>query len=399
MRSSGSSASPMADRVLGSVQRHRPSPDEHPSAVRAVRAGQDAGQLGAARAHQPGHADDLAPPQREADVAQHARPRQALRAQDLLSRRRPPPGEVVAQLPARHQLHQLRHRDLADAAGGHVAPVAQHGHAMADARDLLHAVGDVDDGHAPSGEPLDGGEELRDLAGGQRGGRLVHDDEPGLALQRLRHLHHLLARHAQLLHRRARVDHDAQALQPLARLAVLRAAVDEAQPPRLAPQRDVLGHREVRDQVQLLVDDADAAPVRIARAGDLHQLAVQPDLARVPGLGAAQDLHERRLAGAVLAQQDVHLARAHLQVHPVQRDHAGEALADALHLQGGRGVSGWWGSQGPLRAAGVRTSGWSPPSRACRSARRRGRARASRRTGCPSSRRRSSRPWARGWPR
>jgi hypothetical protein len=46
-------------------------------------------------------------------------------------------------------------------------------------------------------------------------------------------------------------------------------------------------------------------------------------------MDAAQDLDERRLAGAVLTDQRVDLAAVQRQVHPVQHPDAGERLADA----------------------------------------------------------------------
>ena len=51
------------------------------------------------------------------------------------------------------------------------------------------------------------------------------------------------------------------------------------------------------------------------------------------GVHAGQDLHQRRLAGAVLAHQRVHLAGAEVEVDAVERGDAGEALADALRPQ------------------------------------------------------------------
>jgi hypothetical protein len=50
-------------------------------------------------------------------------------------------------------------------------------------------------------------------------------------------------------------------------------------------------------------------------------------------VGAGQHLDERRLARTVLAEQAVHLARAHVEVDTVQRAHAGERLDDAVHRQ------------------------------------------------------------------
>src|SRR5690606_2036723 len=55
------------------------------------------------------------------------------------------------------------------------------------------------------------------------------------------------------------------------------------------------------------------------------------------GLHPGHDLHERRLAGAVLAQQGVHLAGVEVEVDPLQRLEGAEALGDVPHLQQGRG--------------------------------------------------------------
>jgi hypothetical protein len=46
-----------------------------------------------------------------------------------------------------------------------------------------------------------------------------------------------------------------------------------------------------------------------------------------------EDVHERRLAGAVLAEQRVHLAGGHVEVDVVVGQHAGEALGDPAKLQ------------------------------------------------------------------
>ena len=54
----------------------------------------------------------------------------------------------------------------------------------------------------------------------------------------------------------------------------------------------------------------------------------QPDLARVRLVHAGEHLDQGRLAGAVLADQGVHLAGVGGEVHAGQGMHAGEALVD-----------------------------------------------------------------------
>ena len=72
-------------------------------------------------------------------------------------------------------------------------------------------------------------------------------------------------------------------------------------------------------------------PCAIASAGELQAdlLAVDLDGPGVRRLDAVQDLHQRRLAGAVLADDGVDGAAVHVDVDVVVGDDTGESLADA----------------------------------------------------------------------
>ncbi len=72
---------------------------------------------------------------------------------------------------------------------------------------------------------------------------------------------------------------------------------------------DVLGHAEVRRERRLLVDHGQTAPDHVLWAAGLDGFTIDEDLARVAGVGARQDLHQGRLAGAVLADEPDDLAR------------------------------------------------------------------------------------------
>ena len=71
-------------------------------------------------------------------------------------------------------------------------------------------------------------------------------------------------------------------------------------------------------------------PASIAAFGEpsVTRLAVDQDLALVRLVEPVEDVHQRRLAGAVLAEQRVHLALAQVEVDAVVRDDAGEPLRD-----------------------------------------------------------------------
>ena len=59
---------------------------------------------------------------------------------------------------------------------------------------------------------------------------------------------------------------------------------------------------------------------RVARGVEAHRLAVQLDLALVRPVEPGEDVRERRLPGAVLAEERVHLADAGLEVDVVVRE-------------------------------------------------------------------------------
>ena len=82
-------------------------------------------------------------------------------------------------------------------------------------------------------------------------------------------------------------------------------------------------------------------PARLAAlgSGEAHRLAGQADLAVVGLDHARDDLDQRRLAGAVLAQHGVDRAGAAGEVDLLERPHAAIALGDAAELEEGRSAS------------------------------------------------------------
>jgi hypothetical protein len=83
------------------------------------------------------------------------------------------------------------------------------------------------------------------------------------------------------------------------------------------------------------MDDHDPALLAVPDAGEGAGLALEDDLAVVGAVRVhpGEHLHQRRLAGTVLAADRVDLAAAHRQVDLLQRLHAGEGLGDPAHLQ------------------------------------------------------------------
>jgi hypothetical protein len=133
-------------------------------------------------------------------------------------------------------------------------------------------------------------------------------------------------------------------VQPLDQLLGVRVepalAGEEARPARLAPDEDVLRDREVGHQVELLMDDADPELERMLGRHGLVGLAVEEELARVGRIDPGQELHQRRLARAVLAHDREDLAGAQVEVHVVERLDTRKALAHPLHVQQQRALVG-----------------------------------------------------------
>ena len=100
---------------------------------------------------------------------------------------------------------------------------------------------------------------------------------------------------------------------------------EDARLVRLVAEHDVLGDRHHRDEHEVLVHHPDPVLDRVGGRVQDDRLALEEDLALVRPVEPVDDVHQRRLAGAVLAEQGVHLAAAELEVDAVVRDDAGEA--------------------------------------------------------------------------
>ena len=99
-----------------------------------------------------------------------------------------------------------------------------------------------------------------------------------------------------------------------------RRLVQDLEPVDLAAEVHVLDDVEVVAEREILVDDLDPETRGVLRAVDVHLLALEEDLARCrQACVPAMHLIERRLAGAVVADERHHLAGLDLEVDVGQR--------------------------------------------------------------------------------
>ena len=218
----------------------------------------------------------------------------------------------MIQLAADHHPHQLAGANRGAGDGVDPAPVLEDGDPPRQLEDLFQPVRDVEHGQTALLQEPHPLEEGVDLVRRKRGGRLIHDQDAGLERERLGDLDRLLLGDGELAHQGAGRDGalDAELGQQPGRRLLHRAVVDERSPRWLAAEKDVLGDRPLREEVELLVDDAHPPLLRLPRVAEADLLAVEEDRPRVGLIGADEDLHQGALAGAVLADDGMDLTGA-----------------------------------------------------------------------------------------
>ena len=286
-----------------------------------------AAEVGLARAHEPGEAHHLAAPHVDRDVVHEVLGGdEVLDLQQGLGRVALDVRKDLVDDAAGHQLHELLVGGFLDGDRVDVHAVAQHGDAVADPLDLVHAVGDVDDADAFGLDLLDQLEQPVGLALRERGGRLVEDHDRGPGAEGLGDLHHLLLGAGEVHHLVPAPEREAEAVQRLARLAGECALVEDGPPRQLVAEEQVLLDRELRHQREFLEHGAHAELARMVHRVDDGRLAPQVDGPAGRPVDAGDDLDQRRLAGAVLTEEDMHLARLHVEIDAVERERARKLL-------------------------------------------------------------------------
>jgi hypothetical protein len=101
---------------------------------------------------------------------------------------------------------------------------------------------------------------------------------------------------------------------------------DEPEPPRLAPQGQVLGHRQRRDQVDFLIDRTDPPGAGGRRTVEINGMPVDADVAGILAQGTGHDLDEGRFAGTVLAEEAMNLTGVQADIDGLEGTDSGKTL-------------------------------------------------------------------------
>ncbi len=181
---------------------------------------------------------------------------------------------------------------------------------------VVEEVRDEDEAAARRPQPPQHREQPLDLGRRERRGRLVQNDDPRAGEQHAAELDQLLQAEGQATHARARIDVDAEAAADARRAsrAIRRQrrcrAGWSAGVPRKTFSATVSSGTMQSSWCTMPMPAASASRAERKCTG----AAVDAHGALIVGMHAGDDLHQRALAGAVLADEAVDLARAQREV-------------------------------------------------------------------------------------
>jgi hypothetical protein len=205
---------------------------------------------------------------------------------------------------------------------GDRAAVAQDRRPITRRDHLLQPVGDEEHRPALLTRVAHDGEDALGEVRGERGRDLVEEQEPRPPGERPREVDHAEHRERKVAGELREVDVEVEA----AELAPDRTGVG-------AGQAHVLRHRQVRHERRVLEHGREPDSRGLRRRMDAHGLSVHRDGARVAGDHAREQLHERRLARPVRAEERVHLARIDDEVGRAERGDRAVALRQAERFE------------------------------------------------------------------
>ncbi len=300
----------------------------------------DLAQLPLPAAGHPGDADELTGRHGQADVLQGEVSLVALGIDVVQAQRRFAIGHRDARRPAGQVGHALAHHGLDELAIGVVVGIdvlqdrtsaTQHRGAVGDRSYLVELVRHDEDAEALVAQVVDDAEQGGDLLRREDTRRLVEDHELGSRHEDLEDLDALPFADREVPDLCLRVDGE----------TVPFALLSDALAERAQLERDAAGDREgdvLRDgerghEPQVLEHHADAEPPRFRGAVDDRLMALDDQLAVIGVIDAVDHLEQGALAGTVLADQSVHLARPHLEAHGGVGVNLTEVLGESQHCE------------------------------------------------------------------
>ena len=209
--------------------------------------------------------------------------------------------------------------------GGHISAVAQNGDAIGNRDHFIQLVADEDDGFALIRHLLEGLEKAFGLLRREHGSRLVQNENLRTAVEHLDDFDSLLLAHRELPNLGLGINGQAILVADARHLGI-DLVVLSTKLTSMEAQDNILGHGLHGHQHEVLMDHAHPGGNGVARRIEAHALTVDEDFALIRVIETGEDIHQRRLAGAIFAQQRVDFAlfgrKAHVCRWPARLESA-----------------------------------------------------------------------------
>ena len=192
----------------------------------------------------------------------------------------------------------------------------------------MELVRNDDKGLAVSLHVAHDGKQLVGLLRSQYGGGLIQDQDVGAAVQHLYDFHGLLLRNRHIVDLHVRVNVKAIFF---ANVFDLLTGVVQIQL-SFQTENDIFGGGEQIDQLEVLMDHADAKVESVLGRGNSYWFFVNVDMSLIGEVDAGEHIHQRGFAAAVFTQQGQNLTLVQIKVHIFVSDNlAAETLGNVLH--------------------------------------------------------------------
>ncbi len=190
---------------------------------------------------------------------------------------------------------------------------AQNGDTIADLTQFAKAMTDIENGDAVPDKVADDLEHALKLGLVERRRRLVHDDDLGVHGEGTGNGCQLLIGNGERFNPDVRREFGTDPLQRFARAPAAFLVIDEPELAGRMAKKQILFHRQLRNEIKLLIDHRDAEPCGFRRRAQLDRHAIQHQYAIGRAKCSGDDLEQGRLARAIGSEEAVDLPRTHIQ--------------------------------------------------------------------------------------
>lgn len=209
---------------------------------------------------------------------------------------------------------------------GRKPPVPENGQTVAQAENLVEAMRNVQNDGTVRPQPVDQREQDLAFSRGERRCRLVESNDAGVEHHRLGNLYHLALADRQGCNLRPGIDVDTDLREPFTDDADKLPAIDDTGPAGKAAEPEVLGNRQLRHELQFLMNDDDAGVEGVAYRAIVLRPAVDANFTGVGCLVTGEHPDKGGFPRTVFAHQSVNGTLAHGKGDIRKRLNAGIAL-------------------------------------------------------------------------